>query len=543
VLKHSLDFFYGENMAIDLKKHHTIQEKFAKSIDSLRNIIERKSIGTALSRDIPGSKFAKAPGFANVNKSLINLFPTIFKTAGTQFFIWLKDGFSEAFRNIRSTYMEIMGKIHTTFISPLISIGAHIKKGFAKLFLRQDKSDSESRGRKGGIMKLIGGIFLILGIAIGIFASKLQLAANILLAPIKLFAWAFEKITKIKLLGKGNFFGKIGKFFEVLEKTSKNPLLRKLGLGFKLGKKFFWPIQAVMSIYDFFTGYSGEKGSTLDKIVAGLKNVFKGLIDIFVQPFAWVINKFLKWTGFKEIPDLGNKIIDILFWPIEIALRGLALAGEKLQPVFAFIGKGIGIAIRFIGDLGLMIWNLWKFLGNTYIEFIKWEGNTIGKIIRFIMDMGSSIFNFFKNIKENAPKLIDKIIRVIMDIGSSIFNFFKNIKENVQKIIDKYNPANWFKDEENATFSVPSKSPISNLSDTIVAGEIKNVRVMGVMASNGMKTAMAEQTSTLGNKMQGFFNTTNINTQNSVIAPSHVVNNSDNTRSYDTEVDSLNNTW
>jgi len=70
--------------------------------------------------------------------------------------------------------------------------------------------------------------------------------------------------------------------------------------------KILWPIQAIMSVFDFMKGYAQAEGNVVEKFIGGITEVFTGLfvkpLDLLKDLLSWTSEK-LGFTGFSEWLD------------------------------------------------------------------------------------------------------------------------------------------------------------------------------------------------------------------------------------------------
>lgn len=495
-----------------LEQKYKTQELLTHSIDGLNttmlNFMGSKKDKTDLTDflqpispkkggTVSGSKILK-PLHKMFSKSMLSGIIPMFKHFGTEFFGWLKDGFGKTFDNIKGSINDILGKIKTTFIDPIIDltkstfnllkggvkaffVGAakspevklltEIRDAFKRLFKRQDREQGKD-GKSAWLKKFLSPITFILGAAIGFIAIKLAALTK----PLGMFLTGVKNIgigigklfgeggklsglskLKTRMLKFFNFFGRFGKFF-------------KLGIDF--GKKILLPIEGLLRIaHQLWTGEGWEE--KISGIGASLTSMFLELPAMVIE---WVTNKVLELFG----------------------------SSSKIK-----IDVSTAAILKMTNELG-------TWLGNkTY-------------------DMVQSIKGFFDGLPSMiSGSIVDFINNKIPD---KIFGF--SVVDKKQAIIKSIMGGG------TAPAISPTKSaPNSALSDAITTNKTKQLAITKKSSDDTVK-ALEEQTKALKqvnniltdkSDKKIVSNTSTVNAESSVVAPVTNVNNNQNIQSSDPE--------
>jgi hypothetical protein len=210
----------------------------------------------------------------------------------------------------------------------------------------------------------------------------------------------------------GESVGILGKIGSVLGKFSGVTKLLRLG-GNVVGK-FLWPLQIIMSVIDFFSGFMnagkilGKKGKLdmIDKISGGVGGVVKGLVGI--------VDMLLGFIGIKS--NLGGFV------------------GKQVGRIFDVVLKTAKIALSPF----IMGWKIFTKIINA----IPWAK---------IFSMGMIFFDPLEKLVDNLSGIIDNFESAVdwlfgeddsknpFDKASSALNAIKEFLEKLSLL----NPLNW----------------------------------------------------------------------------------------------------
>ncbi len=250
---------------------------------------------------------------------------------------------------------------------------------------QEEKISRLTRFKKTKGAKFLAALFDFLGIPLAILAAGIGAVIGQILIPFK----AIWKIAKTLLgplfklfdwLSKGKIGGLVkavikNKFFLWLAKLFrfflKLPGLRVIAYGLKLGfTKLLWPLQILLSAFDFIEGYMNTEGSIMDKIKAGIKN----MIMKFVKWPVHVIGKFIDWLfGMKK--GTTEKTM----------LKGIEKYIDLFFKYFGLIFKPIGIALSWLVDL--LQKTTWQDVKDTIVKIRTWLSELPFKLFDWLAEV------------------------------------------------------------------------------------------------------------------------------------------------------------
>lgn len=259
--------------------------------------------------------------------------------------IQLKDAIVDQLKdlgsNLNRTFQSYFGQITSPIrdiLAPILMIGGTMWKIFK---IMKNRKKEEGKGFFDQIKELLFNGVTVLGIAIGLIGGliyeKIMAPFRIIEKGLSIFAGMFTEgglFSKFGLWFKGifafikessivtagmemgagimngiksvvGFFASIFRAIPFIE-----PLIAGLKVGFGWAEKIFWPLQIIMSLVDFISGFMATDGNILDKIMGGLKQVFKGL----VEPFLTLGNWIGKFFGFDNLMKTIRDGIDQATW-------------------------------------------------------------------------------------------------------------------------------------------------------------------------------------------------------------------------------------
>jgi len=134
-------------------------------------------------------------------------------------------------------------------------------------------------------------------------------------------------------------------------------------IGRILGRVFVFA-NAIMAIFDFWTGFEATEGSTFEKVIGGLKAAIKGFFGGFLDlgimiedGFKWIITKVAGFFGFDEESIAATMADFSLFGPLKDGLFAVVdwLGLLLTNPLAAFEGlfKGYATVGKWIYDTAL----------------------------------------------------------------------------------------------------------------------------------------------------------------------------------------------
>jgi hypothetical protein len=152
------------------------------------------------------------------------------------------------------------------------------------------------------------------------------------------------------------FFSGIGQWFSKLASMSK--LFRVVLTALRVGMKIFgWPLQIIISLYDFYKGWGKTSGDMVDKFIGGMKNVVNEFFGVFADLFGWVIEWVLGLFG-VEVTGVGDTIRKFISDFLDIMYTPFLLIKDFFKEVFS--GEGTfkqrlvrGLAKVFMGMVGM----------------------------------------------------------------------------------------------------------------------------------------------------------------------------------------------
>lgn len=258
-------------------------------------------------------------------------------------------------------------------------------------------------------------------------------------------------------------FGFIGNLGEVFAKVAE-PLMSFIKIGGKVLSKIAWPLQVILSIFDFMEGF-GNAGALLDidpskltfsdKIIAGFGAVIGGVLDMPVHLISWVANYLAEAMGFGSIGTLDN--LGQVF--------GYDNTAKMLKGVVEKAGDSLGAGFDFFKQLAHIPWSIFKsvtnYVGGLFgfdifaddpdatlsaamdhgktagVDYAKallglpytmaaWVINRIGKMFGFDPLVPDSIDKVLENIKTFS--ISDMLSHTVDAIGSWFSNIFDSDK-------------------------------------------------------------------------------------------------------------------
>ena len=319
----------------------------------------------------------------------------------------LKEGMANAMNTIQGHVDTVLGDTKTLLIDPVLNIGktafnaiadfefedgdttTHtlLDKIFEKLddmykvdqkrlgldkkeFLKDARTKDKSlKGEFSGLFEgvgLIGFLITSLGLTLGAFVRTLTLPFEVLMqftGTLKPFVGMIVKFKEF-----------ISPFTEIIGGfVTKLPMFSKFLKAFSWGfSKAFIPLQILLSTIDFFKGFFGSSESTfLGKVKDGLKQVFLGFFEPFIEIGEWI----------------SDMITPITF------------------PIYDFVGK------------------MFDFINNVFeIGFEKFFS-----ILQWTSDKITSIADFIETVFTTTVSAFERFFQTIMELPSKISDYLYNL--------------------------------------------------------------------------------------------------------------------
>ena len=262
--------------------------------------------------------------------------------------------------------------------------------------------------------------FMLAGAAIGA-------VVGVIMAPFRAIYAIFKELRFFELLGTilkwipgvSKLFGFFEKIFGGIWAAAKSlgniPIIGRFitagAEGFMKGfSKLFWPIQIIMSIFDFVEGWQKSEGSMLEKAYSGMRNVFMKFFQLPVEmlegAWNWVAKElgfegvakgsFMKGVGAsfdtffgKWIPQIWEYIVGAVKW-----------AWEAVKDAFTFMRNRDFDKNAIVRDVGKIIfdwvtkqvYSAWDTLSNILSDLGKMMGNWIKEQLGSWWDTAKSGF-------------------------------------------------------------------------------------------------------------------------------------------------------
>jgi len=405
---------------------------------------------------------------------------------------WVKDSFVSVFKFMKDSFMGFFKRVPPADRKRnklLQAIVGYMRRG-EKRDLLQDTGD----GKDG--WGIIAALALVAAGVLGAFLGKLLL-------PFKVLAKAFQLDKVFGAIGR--FLGKF-KIIKKLLKWIKKPLdaMGKIFKGAKAVSPFFrtalqvfkwgftklaWPLQIIMSVFDFIDGFVKTEGNLADKIIGGVKNAFTKFIELPVKLIGWIVEKVLGLFG-VEVTGVADKIMGIFqkWWDILLSVFRpiIGLFEGFFSTEGSFMDKIKGAFKGFMGGIEGML-----KVFEPIIEFLK-------PITDWIKKVFDDWLNGMKIMLEALQPFIDKITGIV----DSVLNFFgDDDEEEIDEASKKtkgsaWNPMNWFGDEEQPATPDPNVNipkPKSELN-TVLDAQAKRDAELNQQQIEANQKALEKQT-------------------------------------------------
>jgi len=198
------------------------------------------------------------------------------------------------------------------------------------------------------------------------------------------------------------------------------------------------PLQVIVSVIDFFKGWSKSTKDTLvGKLGDALRAVIEGFFKIPLTVIGWVFDKIFGTKG------SGKKMMDALIWVF-----------DKLWGIVEWVSNKVTTSISFITKNWYKLNPIyWIYKGLFLIGEKLWKAFTDTDVAKLAKE-------FF----------IDPIVELFGKIKEAILGVWKNVKGS------KLNPVNWFSGDK-GTEGKPidiTKDIESNLAPEITASKINS---------------------------------------------------------------------
>ena len=304
----------------------------------------------------------------------------------------------------------------------------------------------------------------------GVFAAKvikplvwigkgLSFVANLFSFKNPIILKIGEGITKFTgfLKNTGGWLAKI---------LSKVPMFATFGKAFMSGfSKLFYPIQIVLSIFDFVSAFRSKEGNFFEKFKAGLVGVVMGIMELPLIALGWIGDKILGLFGVEVEGGLGSKLVSgfkwvtekifgFIMWPFNIIsnlisgfkntegsffdkvkgglvnmvsgimklpLTALGWMWDKILGLFGVEIKG-GIGKKFISGFKWVIGNLFDLIISPFRLLMKGTKMLITGALKFIPG-GKWLL---KKLNMNTPSDDEKSGKRTYSISDDVKNYLKN---------------------------------------------------------------------------------------------------------------------
>ena len=228
-----------------------------------------------------------------------------------------------------------------------------------------------------GLLGVLGAPLLAIAALTGAWAKKLIFPFQVIGKIINwLVPMASIWIKEAKWFKKGmTGFKKFAKVFRWLGKIpGMKFIFRAMRFGFK---KLFWPIQIIMSLIDFISGYMATEGTILEKIQSGIKNVIMKFFEFPIQLLGGLIERITGFVGIEMKKGSATEFImrkfgdwiHIWFGSLEFIFKNLYDAGvwisEELKKidwnkVWEWIQTFIKAIVDVPENIKRGVTNLWR---------------------------------------------------------------------------------------------------------------------------------------------------------------------------------------
>ena len=311
-------------------------------------------------------------------------------------------------------------------------------------FRKRKMTRTGKKGMWDYLMDFLGLPFLIAGAAIGAIVG-------VIVAPFRAMLAIFNKLKFFSILGGilklipgvewlFSIFGKVfGAIMKAVRWFESIPILGKLVTGFTKGfQKLFWPIQIIMSIFDFVEGWQSTEGTVWEKALGGIKNAFMKFIEMPVTLLEKAFNWVAKELGFNGVAE-GT-------WMKNIGASFDWVSKEFIPKIW-----------DWVKSLVTWMWsgvkNAFKFMSDRDFDFVQ-----IGKdLIKMLWDSIKEMFpNWMKNMFDSKDTTVadQKMNTQVAEGAKKSHTAFKSIDAAWQSAVERIAPyekarIDSIKDEEN----------------------------------------------------------------------------------------------
>jgi len=238
---------------------------------------------------------------------------------------------------------------------------------------------------------LAAGIGAIIGQILLPFKGIWKVAKALLTPFFKFFNWLSKgKLGGlVKAITKNKFFMWLGRLFSFFLKI---PGLRVIAAGLKFGfTKLLFPLQILLSVFDFIEGFMAAEGDLIDKYKAGMENV---------------VMKFIEWPA-----KMIGKLVDWLFDREEGTTEGEIISGVKwyIDKFFSLIGtifEAIKVALKFVIDTLEEV--SWEKTLEAINNIRTWMDELPDKITAWVSELWDKIKTWAKSKWPFGSELEDK---------------------------------------------------------------------------------------------------------------------------------------
>jgi hypothetical protein len=326
------------------------------------------------------------------------------------------------------------------------------------------------------------GLGLVLGTVALFVIGPIIRAVSFILKTFKAIGNGFKRV--------GNFFSRMGTFFTNLKNSKffKNApkLLGNIG---KIVGKLFLPITAIYYAFQGILKGFNTEGTIMEKLEAGLKETWTGLVAFFIDLPKWLLGKivgiFNKEKGtaildFNTKEWLGNLSEKLFFGPSRAIRKYI---GDKTSAATESIGN-------FFSDFSFteFFQNIVNKITGFFSKIGEWIGNAMDAAIEKVLSIGEAISNFIKSIlRAGLPDPTASVFSVAgaaaKIIPSAVYEYAGIDKETGERIPDAAKPP-----EEIATVE-------PNLQSDVLATSQENAQGQSAITTQTVVTSVTQQNS------------------------------------------------
>lgn len=288
----------------------------------------------------------------------------------------------------------------------------------------EEKLSRLARFKKSRGGKLLAQLLDLLGIPLAILAAGLGAIIGQILIPfkgiykiLKPFLKLFAGLTKIgKLFTKIAAVGKIAKLIKAFKWLGglfsfflKLPGIRIIAAGLKLGfTKLLWPLQILLSVFDFIKGFMETEGSIWEKIKGGISNA----VMKFIEFPAKLLGKAIDWLLGREAGTTEGDIMvgvqKYMDWFFNLYDKIFTAIRDAVKWLWEVLGEiDWGAAVAKIGEIREWL----RELPNKILETLKeiWNEMLESKVVKIMTPEALREGLRFKGTEEQEARRSEKL--------------------------------------------------------------------------------------------------------------------------------------